>query len=119
MDTKQCRFCQHWDGTGGINDKKMCFYHNEEWRGCLFCPAYLMDKTKIPADENKAPTHSHVASVPRRRVRVSEPQLIFHDEGRPDLEPFGHQKEAIERYADKDEIALFFLYHIADCTGQV
>lgn len=109
MDTKQCRFCQHWDGTGGINDKKMCFYHNEEWRGCLFCPAYLMDKTKIPVEETKAKSSTPAKPrVPVKRKRMSEPMLVFHDEGRPDLEPFGHQKEALERYKDKDEIALFF-----------
>ena len=34
--------------------------------------------------------------------------LVRHDNSRPDLVPFGHQKIAIERYKSEDDIALFF-----------
>lgn len=34
--------------------------------------------------------------------------LVRHDNGRPDLVPFGHQVEAINFYKDKDVIPLFF-----------
>lgn len=34
--------------------------------------------------------------------------VVRHDDTRPDLKPFGHQRKAIMRYKNADDIALFF-----------
>lgn len=55
-------------------------------------------------------THSQVKVAAQRVVRKKsiEPVLVRADKTRPFLKPFGHQQTAIDRYSDKDEIALFF-----------
>lgn len=109
---RRCWNCLHWKGEGQGDIKGLCEYKNEEVRGILMCPAHLEDKNKIPkldsATELQVKIHSAKPSVPVKRKRSSEPMLIFHDDYRPDLVPFGHQKEAIERYKTENAIALFF-----------
>lgn len=109
---RRCWNCLHWKGEGQGDIKGLCEYKNEEVRGILMCPAHLEDKNKMPkldsATELQVKIHSAKPSVPVKRKRSSEPMLIFHDDYRPDLVPFGHQKEAIERYKTENAIALFF-----------
>jgi len=104
---QRCWNCQHWDGQGEGDVPGFCDYMQESKRGILFCPAYIADKNK---DQHPIQTviHSTKSSAPIKRKHASMPMLIFHDEYRPDLVPFGHQKEAIERYKTENAIALFF-----------
>lgn len=106
---QRCWNCQHWDGQGEGDVPGFCDYMQESKRGILFCPAYIADKNK---DQHPIQTVIHstnsLGRISAKRKRSSEPMLIFHDEYRPDLVPFGHQKEAIERYKTENAIALFF-----------
>lgn len=74
----------------------------------------VMSKLKEPpAPVKKAGAHSHVEGVkahavaPKRMI-TAEPAIVYHDNSRPDLMPFGHQQVAIDRYKDMTDIALFF-----------
>lgn len=44
----------------------------------------------------------------KKKKAMAEPVYVQHDSSRPDLKPFGHQLDAINRFKDQDEIALFF-----------
>lgn len=48
------------------------------------------------------------ATHPQVRKRKVEPVIVRHDSSRPDLVPFGHQQQAIDRYLKQNEIPLFF-----------
>lgn len=106
---QRCWNCQHWDGQGEGDVPGFCNYMQESKRGILFCPAYIADKNKDPHPiQTVIHSTNSLGRISAKRKRSSEPMLIFHDEYRPDLVPFGHQKEAIERYKTENAIALFF-----------
>lgn len=110
---RRCWNCLHWKGEGQGDIKGLCAYKNEEVRGILMCPAHIEDATKLTTQESfsnavKTIKTKMYTRIPGKRKRSSEPMLIFHDDYRPDLVPFGHQKEAIERYKTENDIALFF-----------
>ena len=46
--------------------------------------------------------------VTKLKKTAVQPVVVYHDTSCPDLIPFGHQKKAIERYKNEDDIALFF-----------
>lgn len=124
---RTCSNCLQWykedaDGDGSCK----CGKFGVRTRPGGSCPACVtpdttaeeLDAARREAEETKArllggvpkpiPKVPAKKTVARKRVGTAEPMLVRHDPDRPDLVPFGHQTEAIERYRDSDEVALFF-----------
>lgn len=113
-----CVFCSHWKKETLNSEKEAdCSILNIKTTALKTCPGFKrdeeLDKVKIPESNKtaqsvkKQTTKKQIATVKKRKSYI-EPVLIRHDPDRPDLVPFGHQKIAIERYKDKNDIALFF-----------
>lgn len=125
-----CKNCVHWQEGVGEDGYYKCERLGISIKATGTCPgcktvdmsdtdvAERIAKAKQEAEAMLAEasirsgTHSQVAvkktaGSRARKIRI-EPMLVRHDSSRPDLVPFGHQAAAVERYKDKDEIALFF-----------
>lgn len=122
-----CLTCRYFDeSTRNAEKECMCTYLSQMVGPVGCCPAFCdrrtaeelqeakADRDRLlelsgsgPVPEKKAAGGTHPQVRPKKR-RSSEPMYVQHDSLRPDLKPFGHQEEAIRRYADMDEIALFF-----------
>lgn len=128
-----CSNCVNWTGTPDMEDSKCNLLGvNTRPKGC--CPGCRTpettdeeyDKAQAEADEKRkqvlamsGPSTPAQKSVKRtvviqardpskKRKRKCEPVVVRYNENRPLLTLFPHQKEAVERYAGKDMIALFF-----------
>lgn len=108
-----CKVCYEWrpknvDGVGAHDEEAFCNFLqiNTKRTGC--CPHGSIIDPKNPHLKQNVKAYPQVAVSRAPRKRSAEPMFVIHDASRPDLVPFGHQKEAIDRYKDKDDIALFF-----------
>lgn len=105
---RRCCNCQHCD-SDQFNAESNCSYHNRKTKGYLMCPAYIMDKYKVKEDIKPESASVPKVSKPVKRYKKAEPEYVLYSlSGKEDMKPFEHQKAAIERYKDKDDIALFF-----------
>lgn len=126
--SRMCLFCELFDESTRNEDKEcMCTLLNQYVRPIGCCPGF---KDKITEEEHKQAQEAReqllkdpgtgkivmgkpvskpkpVVAVKPRKYKI-EPMLVRHDPDRPDLVPFGHQKEAIDRYKNMEDIALFF-----------
>ena len=109
----KCSECRQWKGVEPGYGR--CSYRNVDIFHDCVCPAFLGEgMTEEDAERNLAEsgveleTHPQVKAKKRARKSVAEPVYVKHDDGRPDLVPFEHQRKAIERYSGQDEAALFF-----------
>ena len=85
----------------------MCNYLFEETEADAACPhGHVKEEEPVKQEvKNEEPK----PKVQRKKgPKIAEPVYVQHDPNRPDLVPFGHQLDAINRFKDKDEIALFF-----------
>lgn len=106
-----CSVCYEWHPKNWVNSKYVdeeafCSYLNENTERSAACPHGSIINPNNSNLKKNVVAHSHV--VTKKKKRIAEPITVMYDSDRPKLEPFGHQLEAIERYKDKDEIALFF-----------
>lgn len=127
---KLCYNCVNWNGNRSEKEdgEGLCNFLGVNTLGggrCHGCKTADMSDAELRHNIEEAErdrerllklgeAHSHVVptkqvqQVRKPRKRVAESVIVRYDSNRPHLVPFGHQKEAIERYKDKDEIALFF-----------
>lgn len=99
----KCEQCIHGIRQQLIkNDKLFCTAINDCVDNCKFRPSKQQEQVVTPSKQQEQ------TIIPRKRKQTIQPALVRHDRGRPDLIPFGHQKAAIERYKNADDIALFF-----------
>lgn len=117
-----CIFCKHaHNDILNDNKERMCDLTGMYVAASSCCPGHvpvevtpeeIAESKRLLALGKRDPTllqqSSKKTTAGSRRKFKIEPMLVRHDDDRPDLIPFGHQKEAIERYKDKDDIALFF-----------
>jgi len=117
-----CIFCKHCDKESANADKEMdCTLLGTKVTALKSCPGFkpqeetdadkkekerlLNLSTEKPVKEKKVAAHSQVK---KPRKKSAEPMTVYYDPTRPHLVPFGHQQEALDKYKNADDIALFF-----------
>lgn len=124
-----CIFCNHCEQDKVNADKEMpCNLLGINVTAMKSCPGWIpIEKTEeqkakdeeerkrlLAGAKREQPTKSEkkvvakqpVARQPRRKS--VQPVLVKFDPSRPVLKPFAHQVEAINKFKDADDIALFF-----------
>lgn len=78
----------------------------EEWRANMIADARA--RALQAAKEEAAETKKAVVQPPIKRIPKALPKTVFADTTMQYMTAFGHQLEAIDKFKDMDEIALFF-----------
>lgn len=76
----------------------------DEWRANMFADA---DRRAREANLKSTSALKHVVA-PRKKVGKACLTTVWRNKSMPTMSAYGHQLEAIERFKDQDEIALFF-----------
>ena len=118
-----CLMCRNFDeSTRNVDKECMCKILEYYVKPVSCCPGFkdkrsdeeiaeaVKDRARLLGLSAKAENTKKIVSHSqvKTKSRIAEPKYIIHDDLRPDLVPFGHQREAIDRYKDMNEIALFF-----------
>lgn len=100
----KCSVCYEWcphdvDGVGAHDEKAYCRYCKEETYRDFCCPhGSIIDPNKLKGLKK---------SSTKKETKPKVEREIDHDEVKSAI-LYEHQKEALEKFKDKEDIALFF-----------
>lgn len=108
-----CRICYEWqpknvDAVGAKDQTAYCKFTKTDTDRDFVCPHGSIIDPNSPFLKKNMEKKLVITEPVKRVSKTIFPQYVRHDSSRPDMLPFGHQKDAIDRYKDQNDIALFF-----------